>query len=129
MRELPVATQYYMMKRDPVRPRLLHPCHPMNKHIESITLSLSKQHAASRQHLTHLCGQGRARVGASVIHDWGLFCGSPVLKKDSMVIEYLGELIRQKVADVREKRYEASGEGSCYMVRRFFANTTFQQSI
>jgi hypothetical protein len=77
VRELPVATQYYMMKRDP----------------------------------------GRARVGASKIHDWGLFCGAPLLKKDSMVIEYLGELVRQKVADVREKRYEASGEGSCYMFR------------
>jgi SET domain-containing protein len=34
-----------------------------------------------------------------------------------VVIEYVGELIRQSVADVREKRYERSGIGSCYMFR------------
>ena len=33
------------------------------------------------------------------------------------VIEYVGEVIRGKVADVREKQYERNGIGSCYMVR------------
>jgi SET domain-containing protein len=34
-----------------------------------------------------------------------------------IVIEYVGEVIRQRVADVRERRYERSGIGSCYMFR------------
>jgi len=34
-----------------------------------------------------------------------------------IVIEYVGEVIRQKVADHREKLYEASGIGSSYLFR------------
>lgn len=34
-----------------------------------------------------------------------------------MVIEYVGELIRQTVADRREKAYERSGIGSSYLFR------------
>jgi SET domain-containing protein len=34
-----------------------------------------------------------------------------------MVIEYIGELIRQKVADIREKVYERMGIGSSYLFR------------
>jgi len=30
---------------------------------------------------------------------------------NDMVIEYIGEIIRQKVADVREKKYERIGIG------------------
>lgn len=60
--------------------------------------------------------KGRTVVSKSSIHEWGLFSGER-LEPHTMVIEYLGELVRQKVADVREKRYEASGEGSCYMFR------------
>ena len=52
----------------------------------------------------------------SDIHDWGLFALEPIAVND-LVIEYVGELIRQKVADVREKRYERSGIGSSYMFR------------
>src|SRR5690349_15306200 len=54
--------------------------------------------------------KGRTHVGQSSIHEWGLFSGE-YLEPDTMVIEYLGEVVRQKVADVREKRYEKSGEG------------------
>ncbi len=57
------------------------------------------------------------RVGHSNIHQWGLFAVERI-PAHAMVIEYSGELIRQKVADIREKRYEAAGIGSCYMVRR-----------
>ena len=43
---------------------------------------------------------------------------SLVLPNDhQIVIEYVGEVIRQRVADVRERRYERSGIGSCYMFR------------
>jgi SET domain-containing protein len=34
-----------------------------------------------------------------------------------MVIEYVGELVRQQVADRREKAYERQGIGSSYLFR------------
>jgi SET domain len=52
----------------------------------------------------------------SHIHGWGLFTKSDIAK-DSPVVEYMGEVIRQPIADKREKDYELSGEGSCYMFR------------
>jgi hypothetical protein len=52
----------------------------------------------------------------SHIHGWGLFTKID-LPKDAMIVEYMGEIIRQSVADKREKAYEVSGEGSCYMFR------------
>jgi hypothetical protein len=52
----------------------------------------------------------------SHIHGWGLFTKMD-LDKDQPVVEYMGEVIRQPVADIREKAYEISGEGSCYMFR------------
>jgi len=36
---------------------------------------------------------------------------------DEMVIEYVGEGVRQSVADLREKKYEADGIGSSYLFR------------
>lgn len=52
----------------------------------------------------------------SHIHGWGLFTKVDI-GKDDPVTEYMGETIRQPVADMREKAYEISGEGSCYMFR------------
>lgn len=52
----------------------------------------------------------------SHIHGWGLFTKVDIEKHDP-VVEYMGEVIRQRVGDVREKAYEQSGEGSCYMFR------------
>jgi len=52
----------------------------------------------------------------SHIHGWGLFTKID-LPKNSMIVEYMGESVRQCVADKREKQYEISGEGSCYMFR------------
>jgi hypothetical protein len=52
----------------------------------------------------------------SHIHGWGLFTKRDI-PKDSMIVEYMGEIIRQSVADQRETTYEVSGEGSCYMFR------------
>jgi hypothetical protein len=52
----------------------------------------------------------------SHIHGWGLFTKIDVAKNDP-IVEYMGEVIRQPIADKREKRYEISGEGSCYMFR------------
>jgi len=52
----------------------------------------------------------------SHIHGWGLFTKME-LPKDSMIVEYMGEIVFRCVADKREKEYEISGEGSCYMFR------------
>ena len=52
----------------------------------------------------------------SVIHGGGLFA-KEVFEKDSMIVEYIGERIRQAVADKREAQYEEEGVGSCYLFR------------
>ncbi|KAJ1679795.1 histone methyltransferase set1 [Spiromyces aspiralis] len=52
----------------------------------------------------------------SPIHDWGLFAVEPIHPGD-FVIEYIGERIRQKLADIREERYEKEGIGSSYLFR------------
>jgi hypothetical protein len=58
----------------------------------------------------------RLKFAKSPIHDWGLFALENIDVND-MVIEYVGEIVRQHVADVREKRYERMGIGSSYMFR------------
>jgi len=52
----------------------------------------------------------------SHIHGWGLFTKIDVMKHDP-VVEYMGEVICRAIGDKREKDYEVSGEGSCYMFR------------
>ena len=52
----------------------------------------------------------------SAIHDWGLFAEEEI-PADTMVIEYVGEVVRQIVADERERRYESLGIGSSYLFR------------
>ena len=56
------------------------------------------------------------RFAKSTIHNWGLFALEDVAA-DEMVIEYVGEMVRQTVADDRERRYEAAGIGSSYLFR------------
>ncbi|ODN01969.1 Histone-lysine N-methyltransferase SETD1 [Orchesella cincta] len=46
----------------------------------------------------------------------GLFAAEPIAA-DEMVIEYVGQMIRSLVADVRETKYEAQGIGSSYLFR------------
>lgn len=58
----------------------------------------------------------KVRVGHSAIHEWGLFA-TELLEEGTMIIEYLGELIRQSVADLREKHYESNGLDSTYMFK------------
>lgn len=52
----------------------------------------------------------------SAIHNWGLYALEPIAAKE-MIIEYVGESIRQPVAEMREKRYIKSGIGSSYLFR------------
>ncbi|KAH9203387.1 hypothetical protein DL95DRAFT_321507 [Leptodontidium sp. 2 PMI_412] len=54
--------------------------------------------------------------GRSAIHGWGLYAMENIPVND-MIIEYVGEKIRQQVADVREARYLRSGIGSSYLFR------------
>ncbi|KAI7852527.1 hypothetical protein BDC45DRAFT_189648 [Circinella umbellata] len=56
------------------------------------------------------------RFAKSPIHDWGLFAEERIDAND-MVIEYVGEVIRQQVAEEREKTYERCGIGSSYLFR------------
>jgi len=56
------------------------------------------------------------KFAKSGIHDWGLFALEPIAEGE-MVIEYVGQMVRQTVADLREKRYEAVGIGSSYLFR------------
>eukprot|EP00127_Corallochytrium_limacisporum_P005750 Clim_evm129s210 gene=Clim_evmTU129s210 len=60
--------------------------------------------------------QKKVQFGRSSIHDWGLFAMERI-EPDDMVIEYVGELIRIRVADIREEEYERMGIGSSYLFR------------
>ncbi len=44
-------------------------------------------------------------LARSSIHSWGLFAGEPI-PEGSLVIEYVGERIRDSVASVRERKFE-----------------------
>mmetsp|Transcript_11081 Transcript_11081/g.41358 ORF Transcript_11081/g.41358 Transcript_11081/m.41358 type:complete len:1351 (-) Transcript_11081:1441-5493(-) len=88
-----------------------------------------KQRLDNRRHV-RLAGSMRSHLGLdalnarrkqlkfakSRIHDWGLIALEPI-RKDEMVIQYVGEYIRHHVADKREKRYEVQGIGSSYLFR------------
>ncbi|KAI8881897.1 hypothetical protein K501DRAFT_324235 [Backusella circina FSU 941] len=56
------------------------------------------------------------KFAKSPIHDWGLYAEEHIDVND-MVIEYVGEMIRQQVAEEREKKYERCGIGSSYLFR------------
>ena len=71
-----------------------------------MTLVLSHTRARKKQ----------LRFAKSTIHNWGLFAMENIAA-DEMVIEYVGEVVRQAVADERERRYEAAGVGSSYLFR------------
>ncbi|EEB05744.1 histone lysine methyltransferase Set1 [Schizosaccharomyces japonicus yFS275] len=56
------------------------------------------------------------RFGPSRIHTLGLFAMENIDKND-MVIEYVGEIVRQRVADTRERKYVREGIGDSYLFR------------
>ncbi|CAN0927312.1 Histone-lysine N-methyltransferase ATXR7 [Linum grandiflorum] len=58
----------------------------------------------------------RLRFQRSKIHDWGLVALEPIEAED-FVIEYVGELIRPRISDIREVLYEKMGIGSSYLFR------------
>ena len=52
----------------------------------------------------------------SAIHGWGLYAEENIAIND-LIIEYVGEKVRQKIADLRELKYEKQGVGSSYLFR------------
>ncbi|KAF2683407.1 hypothetical protein K458DRAFT_305153 [Lentithecium fluviatile CBS 122367] len=52
----------------------------------------------------------------SAIHNWGLYAQENIAAND-MIIEYVGEQVRQRVADLREVKYDMQGVGSSYLFR------------
>ena len=58
----------------------------------------------------------RLEVRKSHIHNWGLFTRTH-FQRNEMIVEYIGERIRQCLADQREIKYEKEGVGSCYLFR------------
>lgn len=56
------------------------------------------------------------KFARSAIHNWGLYAMENIAK-DDMIIEYVGEQVRQKIADLREIQYTKSGIGSSYLFR------------
>ncbi|KAJ7541966.1 hypothetical protein O6H91_10G083200 [Diphasiastrum complanatum] len=58
----------------------------------------------------------RLKLQRSKIHDWGLLALEPIDAED-FIIEYIGEIIRTKISDVRELQYEKMGVGSSYLFR------------
>lgn len=56
------------------------------------------------------------KFARSAIHNWGLYAMENIPTND-MIIEYVGERVRQQVADGREMRYLISGIGSSYLFR------------
>ncbi|KAG9246142.1 histone-lysine N-methyltransferas-like protein [Calycina marina] len=56
------------------------------------------------------------KFARSAIHNWGLYAMENIPVND-MIIEYVGEKVRQQVADLREHRYLKSGIGSSYLFR------------
>ncbi|PJF17083.1 hypothetical protein PSACC_03107 [Paramicrosporidium saccamoebae] len=60
-------------------------------------------------------------LGRSSIHSWGLFAGEEI-ETGNMVSEYVGEVIRFTVANIRERRYEMllRAKGSTDMASSYF---------
>ncbi|KAK6952280.1 histone methyltransferase set1 [Daldinia eschscholtzii] len=56
------------------------------------------------------------KFARSAIHNWGLYAMENI-NKDDMIIEYVGEEVRQSISEIRENRYLKSGIGSSYLFR------------
>ena len=56
------------------------------------------------------------KFARSAIHNWGLYAMENIAAND-MIIEYVGEKVRQHVANTRERQYLKSGIGSSYLFR------------
>lgn len=83
-------------------------------------ISAQKQILSSESDLLNLNALAKRKkpvsFARSAIHNWGLYALEPIAAKE-MIIEYVGESIRQQVAEHREKSYLRTGIGSSYLFR------------
>lgn len=56
------------------------------------------------------------RLARSAIHDWGLYANESIPAND-FVIEYVGEVLRDEYAEIRERHYALEGIDSTYLFR------------
>lgn len=56
----------------------------------------------------------KLRFDQSLIHQWGVYT-TELIRKNEAVIEYIGEIIRLRVADKRQVQYEAEGNNGSYI--------------
>ncbi|KAI5081751.1 hypothetical protein GOP47_0001494 [Adiantum capillus-veneris] len=83
--------------------------------VESLTAA-AEESDVIKLTLSKLVNKRSLKVARSKIHKWGVFPAEAVEAGD-FVIEYLGELVRSRIADIREERYTKSGIGSGYLLR------------
>ncbi|GAX72908.1 hypothetical protein CEUSTIGMA_g363.t1 [Chlamydomonas eustigma] len=62
--------------------------------------------AAKWKHITSRTR--KLKFGRSKMHGWGMFAAEPI-EAEEFVMEYLGEIIRVSISDVRERQYRAAG--------------------
>ncbi|KAL0244618.1 hypothetical protein GEMRC1_008700 [Eukaryota sp. GEM-RC1] len=71
------------------------------------------------------------QLDKSPIHAWGLYALEPI-EKEEAVCEYVGEIIRSKVSDIRESIYNRSGMGDSYLFRldnQYVIDATYRGSV
>lgn len=83
-----------------------------NKRVNEALKSRYREMTAAYLHNPH----AKLDVRKSGIHGWGLFAKINFERND-IIVEYIGQKIRQVVADRREAQYEDEGVGSCYLFR------------
>lgn len=80
-------------------------------------IPLSMRYRSMQEERTGL----RIAVRRSGIHGWGVFAKRNIMK-DEIITEYVGEKVRQVIADLREAKYDRDHRdggllGGCYMFR------------
>ncbi|KAI8465999.1 MAG: hypothetical protein J3K34DRAFT_524920 [Monoraphidium minutum] len=76
-------------------------------------LTRQRLHAALRD--AQRRAPGRLAVRRSAIAQLGVYAREPI-SRGELIVEYAGEVVRAKVADIRERRYQAAGVDSTYLM-------------
>ena len=82
-------------------------------------------------HDTHNVRQKLVRFARSKIHKYGVVALEEI-KAGEFIIQYVGELVRKRVSELREQRYESQGQDSSYLFRldaHFVIDATYQGNV